>query len=81
MLFNGAVMSYYRFIFLILLMNGKPSSNKYLPVGLISKPLIKNRKSPSVWRGEFGGMQFFRKFPFCMLCVCIEAQLAIDHSV
>lgn len=31
--------------FLILLMNEESSSNKYLPVGLISKLLIENRKN------------------------------------
>lgn len=39
--------------FLILLMNGESSSNKYLSVGLISKLLIKTRKC-SVY-GELNG--------------------------
>lgn len=63
--------------FLILLMNGESSSNKYLPVGLISKSLIKNRKMLNIRRAEWWWHVRFKEVSFLPHCTCTEAKLAI----
>jgi len=66
---------------LILLMNGESSSNKFLPVGLISKLLIKNRKMLNIWKAEWWRHVSFEEVSFLPHCTCTEAKLAIKWSV